>query len=73
MNVGDTQTITAISSTSNTITYSVAGTHPSAVTFNTTTGELSYNTAVIDDTSITIRASTNKTSAELPISILAPH
>jgi hypothetical protein len=73
MNVGDTQTITAISSTGNAIAYSVAGTEPSGVAFNATTGELSYNTAVIDDTSITIRAITNKTSAELPIGILAPH
>jgi hypothetical protein len=61
MNVGDTQTLSATSSAGGTITYSVVGSTPTGVSFNTSANVLFFNNSdnFDNDTEIKIQASSS--------------
>jgi hypothetical protein len=71
--VGTSETITASSSTGGSIAYSIDGVKPQEVDFNSSTGELTYREAVINNKTITIKAtSSNGATATTNIDILTP-
>jgi hypothetical protein len=67
------QIITAFSSTGGSIEFAIVGEKPNEVSFNSTTGQLTYNNAVEQDKTITIKAtSSNGATATININILVP-